>query len=257
MLSLRELQVCFAAAVLDNANAAIGTWVYPDGLDPGARVNIYRNNSRRGFAQALALEFPVIQRLVGEEYFEQLAGQFQAEHPSRAGDLQPIGAPFAACLRERFTDTEYSYLPDVAALEWAWQAALLAADATAWDPAPLRSVPPEKLASLRFELLPACRLVHSPFPIVRIWLANQEERDGSDVIDLRAGADHVVVHRRSDSVEFHRLPAADFAFLQALQLGRTLGDALERAQRVSVEFDLARALRELVGLGVFAAMHLN
>lgn len=257
MLSLRELQVCFSAAVLDDATAAIAAWVCPDGLDPGARVNIYRNNARQGFAQALALEFPVIQRLVGAEYFEQLAGQFQLEHPSRAGDLQPIGAPFAAFLRERFTETEYSYLPDVAALEWAWQESLLALDAPAWDPVPLRSVPPGKLGAVRFELHPACRLVHSQFPVVSIWLANQDERDGNDLIDLRAGADHVLVHRRHDSVEFHQLPPADFSFLQCLQLGRTLGDSLERAQRVSHEFDLGAALRQLVGLGVFAAMHLT
>jgi len=110
---------------------------------------------------------------------------------------------------------------------------------------------------VRFELHPGCRLVHSEFPVVRIWLANQDDRDGTESIDLREGPDFVLVRRHREEVELHHLPAADFRFLQSLKAGRSLGDSLEIAQRASPEFDLARALRQFVGLSVFAAMHLT
>ena len=255
MLSLRELQVSFAAAVLDGADTSMTPWIHPDGLEPGARINIYRNNAHEGFLKALALEFPVIQRLVGEDYFRRLAREFQTEHPSRAGDLQGIGAPFAGFLRARFAGTDYPYLPDVAALEWAYQLSLIAADDTPLDLTPLRALPPERLDASCFELQPDCQLVHSEFPIVRIWLANQDERDGTEVIDLRTGADFVLLRRAGGAVELHQLPAADFFFLQSLQQGRSLGDSLRIAEQVDPELDLARALRRLAGLGVFAAVH--
>ena len=90
MPSLRELQRHFAAALFDDAPETIVPSIRDDGLDPGARVDIYRNNLREGFIKALALEFPVVQRLVGEEYFRQLAVLFHSDHPSRAGNLHFI-----------------------------------------------------------------------------------------------------------------------------------------------------------------------
>ncbi len=255
MLSLHELQIAFATAVLDGQATSVGVWIHGDGLEPGARVNVYRNNVRQGFLKALALEFPVIQRLVGEEYFRQLAARFQLEHPSRAGDLQSIGAPFAAFLRAEFAGTEYSYLPDIAELEWACQESTIAANAGPLDLTTLRGLSPDSLEGLRFSLHPACHLVHSEFPIVPIWSANQDDQEGTEVIDLDAGAESVLVHRRHDTVEFHQLPLADFTFLKALQQGHTLGDSLQAAQRASPSFDLARALRQFVGLNVFTSVH--
>jgi len=255
VLSLRELQLSFATAVLDGSGAAIAPWIRDSGLDPTARINIYRNNFREGFLKALALGFPVVQRLVGEEYFRQLGKRFVSEHPSRAGNLHHIGAPFAGFLRSQFADTPYSYLPDIAALEWAYQEALVAPDAPPLDLTPLRAISPEKLAELRFALHPACKLVSSEFPIVQIWRANQEDREGTEVIDLRAGADFVVVRREADAVELRRLPPAEFALLRTLSRGATLGDALQAAQALAPDFDLPRALRHFVGLALFATVH--
>jgi hypothetical protein len=257
MLSLRELQLSFTTAVLDGCGAAITPWIRENGIDAPARVNIYRNNLREGFLKALSLGFPVVQRLVGEDYFRQLGRLFLAEYPSRTGNLHHIGAPFAGFLREQFAATTYSYLPDVAELEWAYQECQIAPDAAALDPTPLQTTPPERLADLRFDVHPACKLVSSEFPIVTIWRANQDDRDGMEVIDLCQGADSVLVRRNDAGIELRRLPPADFAFLRSISRGNTLGDALQVALGVAAEFDLAKALRQLVGLGVFVRVHTN
>lgn len=257
MLSLRELQLSFTAAVLDGSTAAILPWIRDDGLNPAARVNIYRNNLQEGFLKALSLGFPVIQRLVGEDYFRQLGRGFLAEYPSRAGNLHHIGAPFAGFLRDRFAATTYSYLPDVAELEWAYQECLIAPDAAPLDPTPLQTMPPEKLADLRFDVHPACRLVRSEFPIATIWRANQDDRDGTEVIDLGQGADFVLVRRNDAGVELRRLASSDFAFLRSINRGDTLGDALQIALAVATDFDLAKALRQFVALGALTGIHTN
>ncbi len=254
MLSLRELQLSFATAVLDGSVSAIGPWIRDAGLDAGARINIYRNNLQEGFLKALGLGFPVIQRLVGEDYFRQLSSLFLREYPSRAGNLHHIGAPFAGFLRNQFAGTAYSYLPDVAELEWASQEVLIAPDAPSLDLTPLRALTPARLARVRFQLQPACKLVSSDFPIVRIWRANQDDRDGTEVIDLRVGADFVLVRREADATELRRMPAAEFAFVLALSCGAMLGDALDAAQLLAPDFDLTEVLRHLVGLNIFASI---
>ncbi len=255
MLSLRELQLSFTNAVLDGSSAAIIPWIRDDGLAPAARISIYRNNLHEGFLKALSLGFPVIQRLVGEDYFRQLGLSFLAEYPSRAGNLHHIGGPFAGFLRDRFAATTYSYLPDIAELEWACQECLIASDAAPLDPTPLQTMPPERLADLRFDVHPACRLVSSEFPIVTIWRANQDDRDGTEIIDLSQGTDFVLVLRNAEGIELRRLAAADFALLRSINRGDTLGDALQVALAVDLDFDFAKALRHFVALGTLTRIN--
>jgi Putative DNA-binding domain len=251
VLALRELQVRFTDALFDGAVEPVRAEIVADGLDVAERLEIYRNNLREGFIKALAIGFPVIERLVGGDYFRQLAIAFLGAHPSRAGNLHHIGAPFPSYLRERFVDTEYAYLPDVAALEWAWQEALIAADAEPIAPAALGELDPADYEHLRFELHPACALLQCAYPIIRIWRANQPEASGEEVIDLTEGGDRVLVLRTPQCIELRRLPAGDFAALEAFARGLPLGEALEAAQAADTAFDLGSALRRFLQLNVF------
>lgn len=255
MLALRDLQMCFTAALLDGTGDRVHRSIVADGFSAEERLGIYQNNVREGFIKALAIGFPVIERLVGTEYFRQLALQFQGKRPSRSGDLQHIGRAFAAFLQLRFHGTEYAYLPDVADLEWAYQEAQLAADREALTPATLGAAAAlADLESLRFELHPACSLVQSEFPITRIWFANQPDADSSEVIDLGSGADHVVVRRTTTDIEFVRLMPGEFAALESLAGGETLADAFEAGREVDPQFDLAAALCRFVTLQLFVGL---
>jgi hypothetical protein len=242
MLALRELQTRFADALFDCVDVA--------DVDVPDHVEIYRNNLREGFIKALAIAFPVIEKLVGADYFRRLALDFLAAYPSRAGNLHHIGAPFARFLHERFAHTEYVYFEDVAALEWAHQQVLIAADAKPITAEDLAAVNPADYESLRFDLHPAAALVRSAFPIIRIWRANQPDAANDEPIDLASGGDNVLVLRAAEWIEFHRLPAGDFAALDALHSGASLGAALEAAQSADARFDLAAALHRFLTLGL-------
>ncbi|MFL6603510.1 MAG: putative DNA-binding domain-containing protein [Steroidobacteraceae bacterium] len=260
MLPLRELQKRFESALFDDAPDAVAPWIRgcerdtPEGtaLDGPARLSIYRNNLREGFRKALALEFPVIERLVGADYFRQLALSFQAEHPSRAGDLHSIGEPFAQFLHLRFENTQYAYLPDVATLEWSYQESLVAVDVPPFDLTTLRDIPQHAYGQLRFTLHPACKLVRSAYPVVRIWAVNQSEVTDAEVVDLSSGADFVLLRRVAEGVDIRRVAAADFAILHAFSQGAILATALETAYALDPDFDLGEALRRFIGLGVFS-----
>jgi len=241
MLALREIQTRFVDALFGGDVPDVDV---PDCFD------IYCNNLREGFIKALAIAFPVIEKLVGPQYFRRLALDFLAAHPSRSGNLHHIGAPFARFLHERFADTEYAYFEDVAALEWAHQQVLIAADAQPITAQELAAVNPLDYGDLRFDLHPAAALVRSSFPIIRIWRANQPAAAGEEPIDLAAGGDNVLVLRADEWIEFHRLPAGDFALLAALDAGASLGVALDAAQSADAHFDLGATLRRFLSLGL-------
>ena len=251
MLSLRELQRHFAAGLLETTDELATEWIRADGISPSARLAIYRNNLHAGFLKTLTLEFPVIRRLVGEDYFRQLSLAFLARHPSRSGDLHHVGAPFADFLSEQFTATEFLYLADVARLEWACQECLVAESSEALDPQTLRGIPADAYGELRFTLRPASRLVHSSFPVMRIWKVNQPDAATDEIVDLRSGPDHLVV-MRSPSLELRRIPVGDFHLLTKFAEGKTLDSAIEAVLAADSQFDLGAALRRCIGLGVLA-----
>ena len=256
MPALRELQLAFVSAMFDESND-VQAQVREEGMSADARLGVYQNNLREGFIKALALGFPVIERLGGTDYFRQLALELLAAHPSRSGNLHHIGGPFAPFLAQKFAETQYAYFADVAALEWAHQEALLApdADGDALTSTAFAGIAPEDYERLTFSLHPACRFVQSRYPIVKIWRVNQPETLSDEVIDLAAGGDNVLVLRTPECVEFHRLPVARFALFEALGRGENLGVALERAQVVESDFDFGDALRHLLELRVLTGLH--
>jgi len=256
LLALRELQLRFVDALFDGAVEPIEPHILSDGIAGADRIAVYRNNLREGFIKALALGFPVIERLVGTDYFRQLALEFLRAHPSRAGNLHHIGAPLAHFLKQRFANTEHAYLADVAALEWAHQEALVAADAEPVAPEALSAFDPADYERLRFDLHPTCALVRSEYPIVRIWSTNQPGASGEEIIDLRSGGDNVLVLRTPECIEFHRLPAGEFACLDAFAHGVGLGAAFEAAEAADAAFDLGQSLQRFMRLRILTGVRL-
>jgi hypothetical protein len=191
---------------------------------------------------------------VGTDCFRGLALNFQAEHPSRAGNLHSVGEPFPAFLRSRFDTTSYDYLPDVAALEWACQEVLVAAECLPLRLDALRAIAPQAYGGLHFALRPRRRLITSRFPIMQIWSANQPDADSSQRIDLGCGPDFILLGVESGAIELRRLAPSEFSWLQALAAGSSLGEALDAVLAANRDFDLGATLRRSFALGLFSGV---
>lgn len=254
---LAQLQAHFAAALRgpdhDNATAdpALIAAVVDDGLEPAARLNLYRNNSRAMFVGALERTFPVILRRVGEGYFRRLAAGYRDAHPSRSGDLHWIGQDFPAWLAAQLSGTEYAWLADLARLEWACEDVLVADDSPSISIEALGGIAPQTLPEVRFRLQPALRCVSSAYPVWSVWRANQPDQPG-DAMAADRGAEHVVVTRTDDRPVLHLRPEAEVRFVAALSAGAGLQDALENAS-LPVE-DLPEALAWLFKSGLVVAL---
>jgi hypothetical protein len=243
MPSLREVQRGFAAAVIFGDRSAIrGLGIVRDTLDADARIAIYRKNVFANYRKALAATYPVVQSLVGTAFFGAAVEAFVRAYPSSRGDVNRYGGALAEFLIQYPPARELAYLPDVARLEWAIDQAAIAADAEPLDLASLAAVPQTDLGRLRLSLHPSARFVVSPYPIFRIWQANQPGHGDDPPVDLSEGGDRLLVVRGADGVSLHRLSPAEHAFLSALAGHLPLGDAVDRAVATDASFDLGEAL---------------
>jgi hypothetical protein len=244
---LRDLQFAFADAVQGGGNVAVLPHIEANGLAPERRLQVYRNNLRIGLTSALQAVYPVIFRLVGEDYFDYAARRYIARHPSRSGNLNEYGRHFDDLLSTLPSARQHPYLPDVAGLEWAVHLAFYAADHAALDPRGLGDMDVARLERLCFKLHPSCRLLRSGYPIASIYTANQPDiDDAAQTVNLSVGGEYVLVQRREFDIEIVRLDAGDYALLHALSCRQPLARACEAAFAADEDFDLTACLRRHV-----------
>ena len=247
---LRELQQEFMRGVIDGHAVA--------GIKPAAALSVYENNVRVNFTQTLQRTYPVIWRLVGEDYFRQCARDYHKRYPSRSGDLQYVGGGFGDYLSNLHGADEFSYLADVALLEWAYQESLHERLLRPLDVGRLAALEPHQYADLRFSLQPSARVVDSRFPVLAIWRANTDASDDGSVqlcVDLKAGADRLLLVRTGAEVSMHRLSIGEATLLRSLKARDTLASALEAAGDLDPEFDPSASLQKWVALGLTVDFH--
>ena len=226
-------QTDFAKALLDNERPAPKGLIDPNGRPAGKRFDVYRNNVVLSLSDALSDAYPVVEKLVGEKFFQAMAGVFVRQHPPKSPILSQFAPEFADFLAAFPPVAKLSYLPDVARLERARTEAYHAADAEPIDGAALAALTPEQMSSAKLRLHPSLRILSSPFPVFAIW---QKNSDAPETAIPRHGQD-VLIARPKDVVEMRSLPPGAADFLRALSAGRSLGQTIEFCETIH-GFDL-------------------
>ena len=98
MLSLLELQRAFARAIVDGDDS-IAAMVVSDRFSGAERINVYRNNFHESLVGALRDVYPVVARLVGDDFFYHAARCYLREYPLHQGSLIDFGGAFGNFLR--------------------------------------------------------------------------------------------------------------------------------------------------------------
>lgn len=222
------------------------------GRKPTKRFAVYRNNVRGALVEALAVRYPVVQRLVGEDFFRAMAAEFAIQNLPASPVLIGYGADFPEFI-ETFKPAEtLPFLADVARLESAYWQAYHAIDDLPLAASAFQSISPEALAGVRLQFIGACHMLSSPHPIVSIWQTNAADESVTPV-DLSQPEDAMVT-RPALSVEVRRLPAGAFLLLSQLQNGASLGEAANNAANSHANFDLTQNLTGLIQSNIVKAI---
>ena len=249
-------QAAFGAALLDPGLPLPEGVVGPPGKSAQKRFAVYRNNVTVSLIDdSLADIFPAVQRLVGTDFFRNMARVYLAEEPPSSAVMFEYGSGFAAFL-ERFEPVSgLPYLADVARLERAWLDVFHAADAQPLSPDTLGAIAPESLGDVRFTPHPAARMLSSRYAAVSIFSASRESRplDRIRPLDPEDG----LITRPALGVQVRLLPPGAAQFFTALIAGETLAHAASITIEHHPGFDLPSAISAMLEAGIFSACSCN
>lgn len=219
------------------------------------RLALYRGNLSASWTKVLAAFYPVLQQLVGEEYFAALARAYGRAYPSQSGNLDDFGGHFPEFLDNHAATARYPYFPDMARLERALGSGT-EREGQRLDAAQLQGLAPEALDSLQLRLAPGVALFRSSWQVVPIWHAHQPDAE-LPLPDNPAAASFAAITRQGGAAWPLPLEGASFAALSALQDGATLGGALDAALACNPHADFGAYLQQWLQHGLFdAARHL-
>ena len=191
-------------------------------------IDIYRNTFLRSLTKALRLTYPVVQRLVGEEFFDATAQRFVTEWPPCVAHLDQYGNAFPGFLQTFEPAATLPYLADVARLEWSISYALHAPDKNPLDLQELAAISSEDQGRICFVGHPSIQLLHLDYPADHIW---QAVVDGDDEAlrstNLSDGKVRLLVERRETGVEFTRLERDAWRLAERLLYGCSIQAALD------------------------------
>lgn len=226
------------------------------GQDPAstqleARLAFYRGNLSAIWTQALAGAYPVLQQLVGTDFFVQMARAYGRAFPSQSGDLHYFGADLPAFLAQASMTAAYPYFADVAALEWQVHRAYYAADADLLSLPLLLASAGQNLQQVRLNFHPAAQLHESPWASVAVWQAHQGNPAQALSVSIDARS-YGLITRKEWQVSVQPLTRAAYLALQALQQGAALEQALELALDADADFDIAGQLNLWFLAGAFS-----
>ncbi|ROZ78244.1 DUF2063 domain-containing protein [Ramlibacter sp. WS9] len=212
---------------------------------------VYRNTVMKACIDALQANFPVVARLVGDEWFRAAAALYVAADAPRDGRFLHYGSGFAGFLRDFEPAAELVYLPGVAQLDTLWREAHGAQDEPAADAAWLARHSPEQMAGLALSPHPAARWIwFDDQPIYTVWERNRRQVEVPEELTWRG--EGALLTRPRDAVSWRDITKAGCVFLDACAAGVDLAEAGERALAADPQADLAATFTTLLQAGAFA-----
>lgn len=189
------------------------------------RFAVYRNNVAFSLTEALAKRFPVIRRLVGEDFFAAMARVFAEAHRPTSPVILHWGGAFPAFLSTFPPLAGYPYMADVARIEFARGQAYHAADATPAHPESFTSADPSRLHLVLHPSVQVLRLQH---PGVSIWAQNQPG-ETPQAMNMAGQETALVLRDRAFNVPVFSIRDGDAVMIEQIRNGSSLTAAAELA----------------------------
>lgn len=229
-MSVARQQRQLAAAIRDGADAT--------GLlagDFASGLAVYRHAYRARLAEALADNYTVLARALGDDAFDALAQAYIDAHPSRHPSIRWFGDALAGFMAQAGDElVPHASFVDIARMDWALRGAFDAADALPLDGVALAALAPDDWGGLVLSLQPSVRLVTLAHAIEPAWRVLREwaSEPGADPPELPEPMphDHVLLAwRQAGDTRWRSLPPPEAALLDAVHQGAPLAQLCERA----------------------------
>lgn len=190
------------------------------------RLEIYKNAYRLRLIDALAANFPVLKKYLGDAAFAELAEEYFSLYPSHYRSIRWFGDQLAGYLTAHATYQNYFYLVELAAFEWIMTLAFDAADAEPITLQAIGAIPPEVWETMRFKMHPAVYFLALKSNAAMIWQAMSQDEAPPDPEENELPI--IWIFWREEFItRFCSLPADEAWAIQAMANGVMFGDICE------------------------------
>ena len=254
-----KLQSSVSNALEDlNLEVPSGIKRLKNGVVPKKRFSVYRNNVTLSLISVLASTYPVVEEIVGDEFFATMAREFALSHLPQSPVMINYGEEFPDFLKTFVPVKELPYLSDIARLEWHRNTVYHGANASSVTIEALGEYKEEDVPNLSFELHPTFALVKSDYPIVTIWQAHQQDNPPEFLkgVTMEQGEAALIIRPELD-VLINQVSIGTYEFLQSLNKGLSFSLSVEQAIAIEPSFDIPANLAGLFNLGAVTGVNLT
>ena len=243
-MKLEELQRNFANQIYNKNNQEIFAHLGGEESLKSERLSIYRNNIFGSYHSVLESTFPVVKKLVGDDFFLILGRYYNSENFSQSGNLEVYGKNFPQFIAQNFDKHKLPYLADLAKLEWLYHLSYFAANPPGIDIKSLQNLEEEDFFQIIFTLHPSCHLIESSFSIFDIWQENQKEVSLQKINFNKKQL--VLIERAAGPRQIYNLSAAEFEFLQMSFEGKNIYEIFEKLSAQNSNFDIGSLINKFI-----------
>jgi len=224
-----------------------------DKISAYGSMEIYRESAIGNLHTVLQLTYPVVEKLVGEEFFEYMCRKYIVQNWPETGNMDDYGKEFSEFIANFEPAKDLIYLEDIAKLEWLFHETSIANDAPTIDQDAMSAVTPEKYYNLYLHIHPSVKFMQSRFPINKIWEMNQDDADDVDEINLdESDGTYLMLARPFLKTNIIEITEAESNFINNLIDGDSLFQAFESATEINEQFDLSQILQKHLSLQNFS-----
>jgi hypothetical protein len=191
MSALRDIQAAFIHDAYTGEQTS-AVYLNKYNLNSPERLDIYYNNTLLGLTDILTATYPVLQKIVGESFFRTVARFYIKTNSQITGNRHTYGGELTSFLRSYEPAASWPYLPDIAAIEWAYFQASIADDAPALDFSGLTDLISEHPGFI-MSLHPGVHYIELNFNALEIWQEHQKNK--IETIKLQESPQTVLIWR--------------------------------------------------------------
>lgn len=219
------------------------------------RMEIYVNAYWGRLREALADNYPVLHRALGDEAFRELAAAYLRAHPSPHRSIRWFGDRLVEFIDRNPDAVPHPALRDIARMDWAMRGAFDAADATPLSFDDLAAVAPGQWPELRFTPCPSFRLLSLDWGVEALWhTLNDDENAETEAPEQHAH--DMVVWRSGLECRWRTVAGNEALALKILCAGGCFADicaALQEHGDADAATTAAQLLGTWIGEGILAA----
>jgi len=255
-MSLEDLQNRLSESILLNNIEPIKKSISLEEKKIETRLKIYQTNFILSLTDSLRAIYPVVERLVGKEFFIFLSKSYIKKHPPKKPNLNIYGNQMSDFISNFAECKNVPYLSDISKLEWARHIAYFSKEVESISIKALEKIPKKNLEEITLTIHPSATLIKSKFPVFHIWELNQKENSNFSDVNINEN-EYGIVIRNNNNVINYRLNFYEFEWLTLISRKENIKYASLKIYKPNTYFKLEKSLSNLFSIGTFINLRLK